>query len=327
MEELGHLYRPDAQAPGKIEYRSAGQYVTDYWQARTGVEDARKRIDTFTRAAAHQTTADNPGVIPTPILGPVVNFIDASRPLVSWLGPRQLPSGSWTRPKVTQHTTVAAQSGEKTELVSQKMTIVKLVGTAATYGGYVNVSRQDIDWSQPGVMDIVIGDLAGMYAIATEAACGTAIMAGAASGLAVPTGAATVAALQASLWDAAGKVYAATKGQGNLGMFISADMLAMWGPLFAPVNPTNAVGSGFSAGSVGTGLMGTISGIPVYMTNGLAAGSNLVLSSAAVEVYEDRIGALQVIEPSVLGVQVAYAGYFTQMLVEATGAVKFAKTP
>ena len=37
-----------------------------------------------------------------------------------------MPSNTWDRPKVTQHTTVAEQpAGEKTELVSQKMTIAK----------------------------------------------------------------------------------------------------------------------------------------------------------------------------------------------------------
>jgi hypothetical protein len=43
-------------------------------------------------------------------------------------------------------------------------------------------------------------------------------------------------------------------------------------------------------------------------------------------VYEDRIGSLQVVEPSVLGVQVAYAGYFASLIVEATGIVKVTVT-
>ena len=51
------------------------------------------------------------------------------------------------------------------------------------------------------------------------------------------------------------------------------------------------------------------------------------MSSAAVEVYEDRIGSLQVVEPSVLGVQVAYAGYYTWWLNAPGGVVKIAKTP
>jgi hypothetical protein len=52
-----------------------------------------------------------------------------------------------------------------------------------------------------------------------------------------------------------------------------------------------------------------------------------VFSSAAAEVYEDRIGSLQVVEPSVLGLQVAYAGYFTPMTIEGPGIVKIVKTP
>ena len=108
----------------------------------------------YTRAAAHQKTSDNLGMVPDPIIGDVVNFIDAARPAVSFLGPRDMPSATWYRPKVTQHTLVAVQgtagaaADEKSEL-SQKMTITRLTGNAVTYGGYVNVSRQDIDFSSP----------------------------------------------------------------------------------------------------------------------------------------------------------------------------------
>jgi HK97 family phage major capsid protein len=314
--------------PSSVEYRSAGAYVLDYWKGSLGARDAMERLDIYNRAAAHQTTADNPGLLPTPVVEPVVNFIDTARPITTWLGPRQIPSNQWTRPKVTQHTSVAAQPvGEKNELVSQKMTITKTAVTANTYGGYVNVSRQDLDWSTPSIMDIVITDLAAQYGSVTEAALGTALVAGATAGTTIPTGPATVAALTGALWDAASRVYTATKGQGRLGFFIAPDQLALWGQLFAPVNPVTAQSAGFEAANFGSGLMGAISGIPVYMSAGLAAGANLVVSSAAVEVYEDRIGSLQVVEPSVLGVQVAYAGYYTWWLADAGGVIKIVKTP
>jgi HK97 family phage major capsid protein len=122
----------------------------------------------FQRAAAHQTTADNAGLLPSQILGPVLNFVDEARPVVSALGARQLPSGSFSRPTVTQHTQVAKQTGEKTELASRKMLLGKIPIVADTYGGYVNVSRQNVDWTQPQILDIVINDLAGQYAIETE---------------------------------------------------------------------------------------------------------------------------------------------------------------
>ena len=82
-----------------MEYRSAGQYVIDRWRAGLGENEARERLELYHRAAAHQTSTDTTGLLPEPILGPVVNFIDESRPLVSALGPRQLPSGAWSRPQ------------------------------------------------------------------------------------------------------------------------------------------------------------------------------------------------------------------------------------
>jgi hypothetical protein len=314
---------PDLASP--VEYRSAGAYVLDYWRAGLGVEEAVSRLDLYNRAAAHQKTSDNPGLLPEQILGPVVNFVDASRPLVSALGPRQLPSGSWSRPKVTQHTSVAAQGGEKTELVSQKMVIGKLPVSAVTYGGYVNVSRQDIDWTQPSIMDIVIGDLAAEYAVETELAAATAFLGDAASGPTLPA-TPTPQDVAAALWEAAGLAFTATKGQGRLIAVVSPDVLGLVGPLFAPFNPVNAQSSGFSAGQFGSGVMGAVSGIAVVMSSGLPPGTFLVMSSAAAEVYEDRIGALQVVEPSVLGVQIAYAGYFAPLTIEDTGIISVAVT-
>jgi HK97 family phage major capsid protein len=328
IRQIAEYMQDKPTRPEPVEYRSAGQYVLDYWKGSLGASDAMQRLDMYNRAASHQTTADNPGLLPTPIVEPVVNFIDTARPITTWLGSRQIPSNSWTRPKVTQHTSVAAQpTGEKNELVSQKMTITKTAVTANTYGGYVNVSRQDIDWSTPSIMDLVITDLAAQYGTVTEAALGTALVAAATAGTTIPTGAPTTAALTGALWAAAATVYSTTKGQGRLAFFIAPDMLGLWGQLFAPVNPVTAQSAGFEAANFGSGLMGAISGIPVYMSAGLAAGSNLVISSAAVEVYEDRIGSLQVVEPSVLGVQVAYAGYYTWWIADAGGVVKIVKTP
>jgi HK97 family phage major capsid protein len=327
IAQIGKLMgEPDAK-PREIEYRSAGAYVNDYWKAALGAEDARERLDLFQRAAAHQTTADNPGLLPEQILGPIVNFVDESRPLVSAFGPRQLPAGSWSRPRVTQHTNVAEQATEKSELVSRKMIVSKIPVAAKTYGGYVNVSRQDIDWTQPQIMDLVIADLAGYYAQVTEDVFGDALVAAATAGPVIPTGPADAAAIAKAIWTAVGSVYTATKGQGRLVLAVSADMFGLIGPVFPPVNPTNAQSGGFNAANFGAGVQGAVSGLQVVLGPQLAAGTMLVLSTAAAEVYEDRIGSLQVVEPSVLGVQVAYAGYFAPLVIEPTGIQKIVKTP
>jgi HK97 family phage major capsid protein len=327
IAQLAKFMQDKPDRPKEVEYRSAGEYVIDRWRSGLGNEDAAHRLDLYHRAAAHQTTADNAGLIPAPIIGPVVSFIDSNRPLVSRLGARQLPGQTWTRPKVTQHVTVATQSAEKAELVSQKMLITKLTGTAATYGGYVNVSRQDIDFTQPGILDLVIGDLAAVYAVQTEAAAFTTFDAAATAGIAIATGAATAAGVATSLWDAASKIYTASKGAGQVFAVTGPDMLPILGPVFPPVNAQNAISPGLAIGDFGTGLVGQISGIPLYVSAGCGTLRILVFSTAGAEVYEDRIGSLQVVEPSVLGLQVAYAGYFTPMVIDATSIVKIVKTP
>src|SRR5690606_20975502 len=129
------------------------------------------------------------------------------------------------------------------------------------------------------------------------------------------------AAIAGALWEAAGSVYNAMRGQGRLALAVSPGALGTFGPLFAPVNPQSAQSTGFTAAQFGQGVMGSISGIPVIMSSGLSAGSAYLFSTAAVEPYEQRVGTLQVTEPSVLGVQVAYAGYFTALTIDDDGIV------
>lgn len=312
----------------EVEYRSAGEFLLDQYQASLGNRDAKERLEIFERAAAHQKTSDNLGVIPDPIVGPVLNFIDQARPIVNLLGPRNMPSNTWHRPKVTQHTSVGKQgtagaaADEKSELVSQKMTITRIDGSAVTYGGYVNVSRQNIDFSNGAAMDAIVNDLAAQYAIQTEAATGAALVASANTVEVAGTGSAafTSSNLTAALWTAVGNIYTAVKGQGRVFLAVPPDQLGNWGSAFAPVNPQNAQSEGFYAGNFAQGVMGYVSGIPLIVSSGITAGTvGVVASTAAVEVYEQRVGTLQVTEPSVLGVQVAYAGYFTPMTVETGG--------
>jgi len=316
---------------GPVEYRSAGSYILDTWSAAIGDRPARERLDMFLRTAAHQKTSDNLGIIPDPILGPVLNFIDSARPLVTFDGPQLMTNATFYRPKVTQHTTVAKQGSagaaadEKSELSSQKMTISRITGTAVTYGGYVNVSRQNMDFSSPQIMDTVINDLAAQYAIATEAAFGAALIASSNTIELAPVATGTnPSATEATtaLWAAVAAVYTAVKGQGRVALAVSPGKLSAWASLFAPVNPTNAQSTGFRAGDFGQGVIGQISGIPVIMSAGIAGAATdfgVVFSTAAIESYEQRVGSLQAVEPSVLGVQVAYAGYFTPLVVETGG--------
>jgi HK97 family phage major capsid protein len=310
-----------------VEYRSAGEYMVEAIAAHNGSRQAQERLEVFHREADHQLTGDNLGVIPDPIVGNVINFIDAARPLVSAIGPMSLPSNTFYRPKVTQHTAVGRQTDgataevvEKVELESQKMLITRLTVNSDTYGGYVNVSRQNIDFSSPQIMDLIVNDLAAQYAIATEEATADTLATTSATAVEYPLNP-TADELATAIWSAVGTVYSATKGAGRLVLAVASDRLGAFGPLFAPVNPQSAHSTGMLAGSFGQGVLGTISGIPVVMSAGLDSGEAFLFSTAAVEVFEQRVGTLQVVEPSVLGVQVAYAGYFATLKIENNGIV------
>jgi HK97 family phage major capsid protein len=309
-----------------VEYRSAGEYLVDLVASRGGSRDAKERLEIYERAAAHQKTGDNLGIVPDPIVGDVINFIDAARPIVSFIGTMPLTTATWHRPRVTQQPAVAAQGAagaaadEKVELTSQKMLITRLTGNAVTYGGYVNVSRQNIDFSSPQALDLVINGLAAQYAIETEAA--TAAELAATGTTAVGYGVTPTADLvAAAVWEAAGVAYTAVRGQGRLVIALAPDVLSVFGPLFSPVNPRDAQSTGMEAGRFGQGVMGNISGIPVLMSAGLATGEAFLFSTAALEAFEQRVGSLQAVEPSVLGTQVAYAGYFTPLTIEDGGIV------
>lgn len=311
-----------------IEYRSAGAYMADVYWARMGRRDAAERLEWYSRVAAHTITSDVPGLIPTPIEGPVIDLVDNSRPVAQALGLRPVPQyPTFTRPQVTQHVQIGKQTAEKTELASRKYTVSKRSVTVDPYGGYGNISQELIDWSNPSGLDAIIADFAGQYAQETENVLCDGLYAAAQAGPTLPTGVNTADQVNAALWGAAGLAYGGTKGAGRLIAALSPDMLGTIGPLFKNVNPTNAVSTGMTAGDFTSGLVGAVGNIPHYMSNGLDAGSYLVIATAAVEVYDQRGGVLQAVEPSVLGMQVGYYGYFGYWIVAAAGVIKIVKTP
>jgi HK97 family phage major capsid protein len=159
-------------APQGDEYEITREFptVADYAIAvhrATALRDPEARA-AIERATAHQTTADNPGLIPRPILGPVLNFLQSSRPFINSVVNRPLPTGKFDRPVITQHVAIGKQTAEKALTDSQKMTIGTLPATAATYAGHLNISRQDVKWTSPSILQIVYDDFAAIYANVTD---------------------------------------------------------------------------------------------------------------------------------------------------------------
>ena len=65
---------------------------------------AAARVAQAYQTRADQTTADTPGLLPTPVVGGVVNLIDAQRPLIVSLGGAKplgnIPGLTFSRPKI-----------------------------------------------------------------------------------------------------------------------------------------------------------------------------------------------------------------------------------
>jgi len=317
--------RPVGVSPARTEYRSAGAFLLDYMKANGIFERDYRDSDAAARimqVRADQTTADTPGLLPVPIVGQVVSLVDANRPLITSLGGAKplgnIPGTSFSRPKVTVHTQVGAQSAEKAALPSRKMTITAVSFTKATYGGYVDISRQDIDWSSPSAWDILISDLAQQYAVQTETVVAAAFVT-AATGTKPPAlpAAPVLADWTKGLYTAAMHSYSA--GQKMPGaVWCSLDVWAALGSLVDTTRvvlpPDAAVGGdsadGFDIGgsSLAT-FRGDILGLPRIVVPFAPAKTCIVGPTDLYEVYEENIGLLSVIEPSILGVQVAYGGY------------------
>jgi HK97 family phage major capsid protein len=308
-----------------------GDYLHDVIHSHQGDRDSRERLQ---RAIQNEITSDVPGLVPEPIVGTVISLIDASRPIVSFLRVYGMPQygSSFTRPKIVQHTQVGVQTAQKTELPSRKFTVNPIQVNKVTMGGALDIAFQVVDWTQPSALNAITDDLADQYAIQTEAAMAALIAAAATTDNAdaiVTPGGNTSADYIAALAQAAAAVYA---GSGRLPNVIFASPDA-WAALIGMTDTTGrpVVNAGAPANSMGNGQLTTftssILGMPLIVSPGLPPGTIIVGASSYAEAYEDRRGALRVVEPKLLGWEIAYYGYFAGIVTEANAFVKVVLVP
>jgi hypothetical protein len=317
--------RPATDDSPPVIYRNAGEYLADYLLSRAESNaDAQARLDTYRRAAPHQLLADNPGIVPTPIVGDVINTISARRPAIEAATHRPMPASgkSFTRPIVTQHVDVDKQTAEKTTLVAQPMKIDPLTVNKETWGGYVNLSFQDRDWTDPAILNLLVADLAAVYAQQTDIAFCTAFPAAVTQTEDVASD--DAAGWLAAIYGAAGQVYAAGNALPNV-IWASVDVWGKIGavvdgsgrPLFPYANPYNAMGS-----SSPTSFTSNVAGLNMVVDGNFPDGTAIVGDNKGVEFYEQVGGALSATEPKVLGVEIAYYGYTASKVIVPNMFVK-----
>lgn len=282
------------------EFPTIGDYaITVHRAMMLKDSDAIAKLE---RATAHQVTGDNPGLIPRPILGPVINLLDSTRPFINSITTRPLPTGKFDRPVITQHVAVAEQAQEKDLTASQKMIVGAIAVAAKTWAGHLNISRQDVKWTSPAILQLVYEDFAAMYAAAT---CDYASDQFVASVTAAPIAIAeaTGAAVTAALYEGSAAALGAQAPLPDT-LWVAPDV---WAGLGGMVNANSGVPA-FPGMSV-TGTGGNPLGLKLVVDNHFAAGTMIAGPSRYAEWYEDVDGLLQVGEPDVLGQLVGYAGF------------------
>jgi len=297
------------------EFPTIGDYAVTVHRAMVQKDPAA--IEAIERATAHQKVADNPGLIPRPILGPVINLLDKTRPFINSITNRALPAGQFDRPIVTQHVTVAEQAAEKDLTASQKMVIGAQPVTAHTFAGHLNISRQDIKWSNPNILQLVFEDFAAMYAVTTCDFASDAFVTSLAGNVAIPIADRSGGAVMEALY--AGSAAALT-GQYPLPdtLWVAPDV---WGALGGMTNGTSGAVS-FPTLSVGD-TSGNPLGLKLVVEPHFAAGTMISGPSSLAEWYEDVDGLLQVGEPDVLGQLVGYAGFGAYVTLSTPAFTKY----
>ena len=267
--------------------------------------------------AADNYLSNIPGLLPEPLLGDVWDTQYAARPLIDAVGTRALPAGGdvFNRRYISQHTSVAEQVDDLDELASQAMTVAKQLFTKKTFGGYVNVSSQAGDWSEPALIEQLVNDMVRQYARATEAYVVSQMTA------AATTAADTVADYTdgddviAALYAGAAEMFGAG-GVMPTHLVVHSDV---WGELgqsktasgqyiFPYLNPSNSAGQMNGGAAV---MNGNPLGLSLIVSNDAGAGNAFLLYGPALEVYEDRsrTGGVRVENPATASATIGLWGY------------------
>jgi hypothetical protein len=282
------------------DFPDAGSYAVTLHRALALHDpDAIARIE---RATAHQVLSENPGIIPRPVLGPVLNYLDTARPFINSITRRPLPAGAFDRPVVTQHVAVGKQAAEKTLTESQTLRVDKIPTTAATYAGHLNISRQDVKWTSPGIMQLVFDDFSAIYAGVTDADACTQFLASITSA-AVPIADTSPGAVLGALYGASVTALGISAALIPDTLWLSPDV---WATLGSATNVVDApVFPGMNPGTPG----GNAQGWRMVVDGNFPADTMVTGPSRVAEWYEDVDGLMQVAEPDVLGQLVGYAGF------------------
>ena len=327
-----------AQAKRNFGMPTAGEYLAAF---HIGGDTFRKVNDAFVAAAQSRQSAlqaaagdvlttDTPGLLPVPVLGPVFEDLNYIRPVVAAVGTRAMPDGgnqkTFIRPTWTTHPSVAAQGSELGAVSATTPVIASNVISKTTLAGQVTLSVQDIDFTSPAAMEIILRDLAGQYMLASDNIAADAIVAGAqASGATWTVTANDPSSLISAIYTSAYNILLDTNFLPDHIFVAPGVWQALGAQLDAddrPVFPYTG-----AAGLMGVNAMGSANvtvantfnpfGLNLVADRNFAAGTMIVARGSACEFYEQVRGLMSVEVPGTLGRQFSYYGYVATFIADA----------
>jgi HK97 family phage prohead protease len=312
-------------AAARREYKlpTAAEYIAAQLAGGTVTQEFNARL----RAAAPDVvTSDLDGILPTPIVQPVFNSLIGRRNLIDALGTKAMPQGGkvFIRPSVTTHTTIGASNGENVPLDSGTFVVTDNQVTKSVYGGFVQLSEEAQDWSQPEVLSLILDDMAREYAKQTETAVETAFNTGITATEAL-TDAESPADWAAFVWNASQTILEDSSHLPTH-LFVNPSYWAALGqlcddsgrPLFPQLAPMNAFGN-VTPGN----LNGTAFGLSVVVLPYLSAGFVAVGNAMGFEVFEQAKGAISVeASDGSLSRYIKFRGYLASLMIDENMFVK-----
>jgi HK97 family phage prohead protease len=325
-----------AQPAREFKMPTPGEYMAamaiggdTFAKVNLAYKDAvRKQQSALQAAAGDILTTDTPGLLPVPVLGPLFQDLNFVRPVVSAFGARAMPntpSKTFIRPTITTHTSAATQT-EGSAVSATTMVIASNTVTKTTVAGQVTITRQDMDFTDPSSMNLILNDLAGEYLIKTDDVAADALVAGkTASGSTWTVTAGDPTSLIESLYDAAREI-TEDSNYFPTHLCVSPDVWQKLGQqLDSSKRPvlgytTDGVLGQNSIGKVG-GLAYTamdVFGLKLVVDNNFANGTMLVVYAPGFEIYEQQQGILSVDVPSTLSRTFSYYGYFSTFVAKSS---------
>ena len=305
-----------AKRPARLP--SAGEWMAAYHQGGETFAKVNQSVtdwkienqSTYEAAAGDVATTNTPGLLPVPVAGSLVQNINFVRPVVNRLGARAYPDSgaqkTFVRPTITTHTSAAAQAAEFDAVSATTMVIASNTISKTTVAGQVSLSVQDISFTSPAAMQLILNDLMGVLMYKTDDIAADALLTAATSSGVWDL---TAVDLMKSIYDAAVDVSNGTNFFPDT-LFVSPDVWGQLGqvvdgsnrPLFPYVGAPglqgqNALGGGNATTWTGSNPLG----LEIVVDSNFAAKTMIITNaSKAFEYYESGTTLMSVEQPATL---------------------------